>query len=48
MLAISIPIWSNLLEYGKARPKTIAWAAMDFLTDAENRVPNGIKLEKIG
>jgi hypothetical protein len=43
LLAISIPILIHLWN-GK-RGKTIAWAAMDFLTDAENRVSNGIKLE---
>jgi hypothetical protein len=43
LLAISIPILIHLWN-GK-RGKTIAWAAMDFLTDAENRVSKGIKLE---
>jgi hypothetical protein len=43
LLAISIPVLIHLWN-GK-RGKTIAWAAMDFLTDAENRVSKGIKLE---
>ena len=43
LLAISIPILIHLWN-GK-RGKTIAWAAMNFLTDAKNRVSKGIKLE---
>lgn len=43
LLAISIPILIHLWN-GK-QGKTIAWAAMDFLDEAENRVSKGLKLE---
>lgn len=45
LLAISIPIMIHFWN-GK-RGKTIAWAAMDFLTTTENRVSKGIQFENL-
>jgi hypothetical protein len=45
LLAISIPLLIHLWN-GK-RGKTIAWAAMDFLADAESRVSKRIQLENL-
>lgn len=43
LLAISIPILIHL--WNGRQGKTIAWAAMDFLNESDNRVSKGLKLE---